>query len=114
MRKLEMLNDEMAEELVNGLCGIFGGNIRQIILYGSVARNEATVESDIDIAIILNGSLPEDIRDAFLEFSSNLDLKYEKVFSIIDIDTSNMEKWGDVLPFYKKIREEGIVLWTAA
>ncbi len=111
---LDMLNHEMAEELVNGLCGIFGDNIRQIILYGSVARNEATAESDIDIAIILNGSLSGDIRDAFLEFSANLDLKYERVFSIIDIDRSNMEKWGDVLPFYRNIREEGVVLWKAA
>lgn len=111
---LDMLNHEMSEELVNGLCGIFGDNIRQIILYGSVARNEATAESDIDIAIILNGSLSGDIRDAFLEFSANLDLKYERVFSIIDIDRSNMEKWGDVLPFYRNIREEGVVLWKAA
>ncbi len=109
-----MLNHEISEELVNGLCGIFGENIRQIILYGSVARNEATAESDIDIAIILNGNFSRDTRDAFLEFSANLDLKYERVFSIIDIDRSNMEKWGDVLPFYRNIREEGVVLWKAA
>ncbi len=109
-----MLNHEISEELVNGLCGIFGENIRQIILYGSVARNDATAESDIDIAIILNGNFSGDTRDAFLEFSANLDLKYERVFSIIDIDRSNMEKWGDVLPFYRNIREEGVVLWKAA
>lgn len=109
-----MLNHEISEELINGLCGIFGDNIRQIILYGSVARNEATAESDVDIAVILNGSLSGDTRDAFLEFSANLDLKYERVFSIIDIERSNMEKWGDVLPFYRNIREEGVVLWKAA
>lgn len=109
-----MLNHEISEELINGLCGIFGDKIRQIILYGSVARNEATEESDIDIAIILNGSLPEDTRDIFMEFSANLDLKYDRVFSIIDIDRSNMEKWGDVLPFYRNIRKEGVVLWKAA
>ncbi|MCM1089970.1 MAG: nucleotidyltransferase domain-containing protein [Butyrivibrio sp.] len=109
-----MLSHEISEELVNGLCGIFGDSIRQIILYGSVVRNEATAESDIDIAIIMDGSLPEDIRDTFIEFSANLDLKYDRVFSIIDIDSSNMEKWGDVLPFYRNLREEGVVLWKAA
>lgn len=109
-----MLDHEISEELISGLCGIFGDDIRQIILYGSVARNEATAESDIDIAIILNGSLSGDVRDAFLEFSAHLDLKYEKVFSIIDIDRRNMEKWGDVLPFYRNIREEGVILWKAA
>ena len=109
-----MLSHEISEELVNGLCGIFGDSICQIILYGSVVRNEATAESDIDIAIIIDGSLPEDIRDTFIEFSANLDLKYDRVFSIIDIDRSNMEKWGDVLPFYRNLREEGVVLWKAA
>ena len=42
-------------------------NIIKIILYGSVARNENTDESDIDI------------------------------------QEENMEKWGNVLPFYQNI-----------
>ena len=42
----------MKEELIAGLLKIFGNNISMIILYGSVARNEYTDESDIDIAII--------------------------------------------------------------
>lgn len=48
-----MLPQETAAELVNGLLEIFEGNLQQIILYGSVARNEAGEDSDIDIAIIL-------------------------------------------------------------
>ena len=42
----------MKEELIAGLLKIFGNNISMIILYGSVARNEYTDESDIDIAIV--------------------------------------------------------------
>lgn len=108
------LNDSIIHELVDGLCQIFGKNIRQIILYGSVARNEATPESDIDIAIILSKGLTADDREAFVSFASDLDLKYEHVFSIIDIEQSNLEKWGKVLPFYKNIQDEGITLWKAA
>ena len=47
-----MLTDMMKDELVKGLLNLFHENLSMIILYGSVARNEATSESDIDIAII--------------------------------------------------------------
>lgn len=49
-----------------------------------------------------------------IAWAAEIDLKYEKVFSIIDIEKENMDKWGNVLPFYKNIRKEGIVLWKAA
>ena len=49
-----MLRDLMKEDLSKGLLDIFSGDIEAIILYGSVARNESTPESDIDIAVIRN------------------------------------------------------------
>ena len=109
-----MLLDEMKEELVQGLTAIFQNNISMIILYGSVARNEATNESDIDIAVILKQELSHDKRAEFLEWSAEFDMKYEKVFSFIDIEKEKMEQWGDILPFYKNIQKEGIVLWKTA
>ena len=48
-----MLTNTMKNDLVQGLLDIFHSNITMIILYGSVARNEATDSSDIDIAIIM-------------------------------------------------------------
>lgn len=54
------------------------------------------------------------MRDGFLTLASRLDLKYDRVFSIIDIDQENMSKWGDILPFNKNVQKEGIVLWKAA
>ena len=48
-----MLSDDIKEELVQGLTEIFQWNMSAIILYGSVARGDATDESDIDIAIAI-------------------------------------------------------------
>ncbi len=109
-----MLTKEMIDELVNGLCTIFSEQIKQIILYGSVARNEAIPESDIDIAVILDGDASEDRRDQFLSFCAELDLKYDRVFSIIDINQRMMEKWYAIVPFYRNIQKDGVVLWKAA
>lgn len=109
-----MLSAEMIQDLVNGLQNIFGNSIEQIILYGSVARNEASEESDIDIAIILQDDMLDGMKQRFIKWSSEMDLRYNKVFSIVDINKQTIEKWGNVVPFYKNIQKEGIVLWKAA
>ena len=109
-----MLNEEMIRDLISGLREIFDQNVSQIILYGSVARREETAESDIDIAIILDVAQASAIRERFIEWNSEMDMKYNRVFSIVDIEKSQMDKWGNVLQFYKNIKEEGVVLWKAA
>lgn len=109
-----MLLDEMKEELVQGLTAIFQNNISMIILYGSVARNEAANESDIDIAIIIKEEMDDQTKKLFISWAADMDIRYEKVFSIVDIREDNMKKWEKVLPFYQNIRKEGIVLWKAA
>ena len=58
--------------------------------------------------------LSHDKRDEFLEWPIEFDLKHEKVFSSIDIEKEKMEQWGDILPFYKNMQKEGIVLWKTA
>lgn len=109
-----MLTQDMISDIVSGLLEIFETNILQIILYGSMAREENCMESDIDIAIILQHGLDKTIKERFIEWAANMDLKYEKVFSIVDIEKANLDKWGNVLPFYKNVCEEGITLWKAA
>lgn len=103
-----MLTDMMKDELVKGLLNLFHENLSMIILYGSVARNEATSESDIDIAIITKNDMNEEIRNKFICWSAEMDIRYDKIFSIIDIKEENMKKWGEVLPFYKNVQKEGL------
>lgn len=109
-----MLSDDMTRDLIGGLRQIFKTSLLQIILYGSVARDEQSQESDIDIAIIIKDDQISGVLDQFIEWNAELDLKYERVFSIVDIEESKMKDWGSVLPFYKNIQQEGIVLWKAA
>ena len=109
-----MLSYEMREELVQGLTDIFGNNISMIILYGSVARGSANKESDIDIAIVVRSQMDDATKRRFLNWAADMDIRYERVFSIVDIQESNMRKWENVLPFYRNVKKEGIVLWKAA
>ncbi len=109
-----MAEENMLAEVVDGLRDIFGNELLEIILFGSFSRHEETPESDIDIAVVVNDPVSAELRNQFLELAADLDLKYGKVLSIVDIERSIMEKWGQTLPFYKNILEKGIILWKAA
>ena len=109
-----MLTNTMEKDIVHGLVDIFSDNILKIILYGSVARNDNTDESDIDIAIIVGNEMDDATKERLIRWSAELDLRYDRVFSIIDIKEENIEKWGNILPFYQNVQKEGRVLWQAA
>ena len=109
-----MLSADIKEELVQGLTEIFQKNMSAIILYGSVARGDATDESDIDIAIIIKDEMDNQTKSRFISWAADMDIRHERVFSIVDIKEENMKKWERTLPFYQNIRKEGIVLWRVA
>ena len=108
------MNHLIANELVDGLKNLFRDNLVSIILYGSVARGTNTEESDIDVAIILKSAKEQSFQMNLVDFMVDLDLKYDKVFSIIDIDYDEFIKWEEILPFYQNVKKEGIILWKAA
>ena len=43
-----------------------------------------------------------------------MNLKYDRVFSVIDIDNGVFNAWKSVTPFYQNVDREGIELWKAA
>lgn len=108
------MNENVIKDLVTGLYSIYHKELVQVILYGSVAKNTNTVESDIDIAVMINTSDAKKYEDSLLDFIVDMNLKYDKVFSIIDIDYSEFTKWEDTLPFFKNVKKDGVVLWKAA
>ena len=104
----------MFEELVNGILALMRGRVVSIILYGSVARGTDTPESDIDIALIIRGDMDAETESRLSGFTTDMNLKYDKVFSIIDINEAFFLKWKRAMPFCRNVEKEGIVLWKAA
>ena len=104
---------EVFEKLIPGLLNIFHDSVSSIILYGSVARGTQTSESDVDIAVIVNG-YTKTMHDTMTDFVVDLELKYKKVLSVLLIDYDKFKEWENVMPFYKNVKKEGIQLWPAA
>ncbi len=102
------------QELTPGLRRIYGDLIDSVILYGSTARGTQTDESDVDVAILLHPGATKAMREKMLDLVVDLELACGRVLSVLCIDYEKFSEWKDTLPFYKNIREDGIVLWQAA
>lgn len=108
------MNQNILTELVDGILSIMGHQIVSIILYGSVARGTNKMDSDIDVALLIHGVMCKEIEDELSDFIVDMNLKYDVVFSVIDIEFENFKKWEKVIPFYQNVVQEGVVLWKAA
>lgn len=104
---------EIFKKLIPKLVQIFQQSTVRIILYGSVARGTHTAESDIDIALIVK-DYSKDMHEQMTDFIVDLELEYNVVLSVLLIDYDKFTEWGNIMPFYKNVKKEGIVLWPAA
>ena len=110
-------NPELMEtiaQMIRSLRPIYGTQLSEVILYGSYARGTETEESDVDIALLLQSIPPRTATDAMIDCVSSFELRCGKVLSVIEIQAEKYNSWKDVIPFYKNIGKEGIVLWKAA
>ena len=101
-------------ELVSGILHALPTQVLRIVLYGSVARGNDSPESDVDIAVFVHARLDAEMEDRLSDVVVDMNLKYDKVFSVIDIDNATYQKWRNVTPFYQNVDREGFILWTAA
>ncbi|KKN62903.1 hypothetical protein LCGC14_0507150 [marine sediment metagenome] len=88
---------------------LYGDRLKNVILYGSYARNEETVESDLDLAIIIEGEI-----SPFKEIDNMSEITYEYVLNhdiLISIYPISEERYLlTKTPFLINIREDGILI----
>ena len=109
-------NKELAQkisDMITSLSSIYGDLMSEVVLYGSYARGTQTEESDVDIAVFLSEKPAKKTTDAMIDCVSRYELESDKVLSVIEINQDMFNEWENILPFYKNIKKEGIVLWTA-
>jgi predicted nucleotidyltransferase len=80
----------------------------QVIMFGSQARGDATKESDIDLLVILPTLDTKTTRLAS-DIAWEVGFDAGRVISVIP-DTKEQMKRYAFLPFYRNIKQEGIVV----
>lgn len=82
----------------------------KVILFGSRARGDARKDSDWDILILIKGTVTTEIERTFRYKLFDLELETGEVFSTFVYNTNTWNKKHKVTPFYKSIKQEGVIL----
>lgn len=85
----------------------YADQLSKIILYGSFARDDATNDSDIDIAVVLKGKINKIKEiDNIHEIIYSLTIDYGELISINPMSEEELQdtEW----PLYYHIQNEGI------
>jgi predicted nucleotidyltransferase len=100
------MNDrvKIAKEFANAINSDY---IKQIILFGSVARGEDSEDSDIDILIVSNHK--KEIESEIRDIAFDIVLDKQEIISPHIASESNLNKIED-FSFMRNIRRDGIVL----
>lgn len=98
---------ELLYELEKILRDLYGDRLVNIVLCGSFARDEATLDSDIDIAVVLKGKVDKfQELDRLHDATYPLALEYEELISFYPISQEDLKdtEW----PLHYHIQKEGI------
>lgn len=95
---------------------LFGGSLRQVILYGSYARGDYREDSDVDVMILVDLTDMEikeyqrKLSDLTFDFNMDNDLDIKPIVK----NEGHFLKWIQNYPFYSNVKREGVVLFGAA
>lgn len=99
-------------EFNNQVREILGNRLKKIILYGSYARGDYNEKSDVDLMLLTDLTFEEieKYRDDISDIAFDIELKTGIMISpvIKNIDTYNSRI--NIIPFYKNVQMEGVVL----
>lgn len=117
MRNIEAVKDKKLRAILADVkketLKLFGNKLRELILYGSYARNQQDLESDIDIMILVdeNETALRKYRANIVDIMTDLSLKYDTFISLTKQTYSRYNDYLDVLPYFRNINEEGIEIY---
>jgi predicted nucleotidyltransferase len=96
-------------ELRRQLYALYGEQLQQVILYGSQARGDAEVGSDIDVLVVLQGPVsPGEEIERTSDIVTELSLRYDEVISCVFMDVAHYtHRHG---PLLRNIRREGVAV----
>jgi len=103
MKKINKVLNEFRE----GIKELYGKKLKNIILYGSCARDEDTEDSDIDMVVVLEGDIITGKEiDRMIDLVTKINLKHKvliSVYPVSEIDYLTLKS-----PLLMNVRKEGV------
>jgi predicted nucleotidyltransferase len=100
--KIEAVLTQLKEQLQ----AIYGERLKEVVLYGSWARNEGTDDSDIDIAVVLDGDVkPGAEIDRLINMITDMNLQHRVLISVYPVSARDFSTIRS--PLLINLRREG-------
>ena len=101
--------NEIKSRVKQKLHNLFKDDLIALVLFGSQARGDATVESDVDVLVVLkNKQVRQSKREEVLDFIVDLCFEFGVLVSFIYVSQVQFET--EKSPLLLNVRREGIVL----
>ena len=98
---------EAIKEFKTEIQKLYGQRLKDVILYGSWARDEATVESDIDLIVVLAGDVvPGQEIDRMIEVITEINLTHNVLISVYPVSEEAYSTLNS--PLLLNVRKEGV------
>jgi predicted nucleotidyltransferase len=99
--------DEILKELKADVVRLYGNRLKNLVLYGSWARKQATQNSDIDLAIVLQGNIVAGKEiDRLIDVITDINLKYNVLLSVYPVSEKDYNSLNS--PLLLNVRKEGV------
>ncbi len=99
----------LAKKIQDNLKNIYGSNLKLVYLFGSCARNEANEDSDIDIAVVLDGLASRyQERERCSKMRAKISLENNCVINLFFLEKN--ELLAKEYALFRNIFEEGILV----
>jgi len=86
---------------------LYGIRLQEVILYGSYARGTQTQQSDIDVAVVLDGNVKPGLEiDRMIDVVTDLNLEFDTLISVYPV--SSVDYSSRQSPLLINLRREGI------
>lgn len=98
---------QILNQFHNELEAIYGSRLKKVVLYGSWAVGKADDQSDIDLAVVLDGTVkPGKEIDKLIDIITDINLEYSTLLSVYPVSDSDYE--NSQSPLLINIRKEGV------
>lgn len=103
---------DMLQAFTQKVQEILGSSIKKIILYGSYARGDFQINSDMDIMILttLQNDEIRKIENRIYDIAFEYEMSDQVMISVNIVNEEQFNYWLGALPYYDNVVKEGIVL----
>ncbi len=105
-----IMNEELASvlrQLRAGLLALYGDRLDRVLLYGSRARGDAALGSDVDVLVVLAGKVDAAAEIGTTEYLvADLSLAHDLVLSCVFISVEEYHDEADL--FLRNVRNDAI------